>query len=94
MVNLTEKATQWPRRRSGEVIFKTTNQAIFYANLIAYNKRLVDAIDLYRRQARRDLMAERQKPDPNYDKLMELAVKGQMFRECLDEVKRIKQEGL
>lgn len=92
MVNLTEKAEQWPRRRNGEVIFKSTNQAIFYANLIANNKRLVDAIDLWRRQARREVMAERQKTDPNYDKLMETAVKGQLFRECLDEVKRIREE--
>lgn len=93
MVTLTEKAKQWPRRTNGEIIFKNTNQAIFYANLIANNKRLADDIDLWRRQARREVMAERQKTDPNYDRLMEIAVKGQLFRECLDEVKRIKQEG-
>jgi len=92
MTNLTAKAEQWPRRKNHEIIFKTTHQAIFYANLIASNKRLVDEIDLWRRQARRELIAQRQKTDPNYDTLMEIAVKGQFFRECLDEVNRIREE--
>ena len=92
MVTLTEKAKQWPRRESGEPIFKTTNDAIFYANLIAKNKRLVDDVDLYRRLARRMLKVARQEADPNYDILMCMAVKAQFFRECLDEVKRIREE--
>jgi len=92
MTNLTERAEQWPRRKNHEIIFKTPYQAIFYANLIASNKRLVDEVDLWRRQARRELIAERQKTDPNYDTLMEIAVKGQFFRECLDEVNRIREE--
>ena len=92
MTNLTEKAKQWPRAETGEVIFKTTNDAIFYANLIAKNKRLVDDIDLYRRLARGMLKVARQEADPNYDVLMHMAVKAQFFRECLDEVKRIRDE--
>jgi len=92
MTNLTDKAKQWPRRDNGEPIFKTTNDAIFYANLIAKNKRLTDDIDLYRRLARDVLKAERQEANPNSDILMDIAVKGQFFRECLDEVKRIREE--
>jgi len=92
MVTLTEKAEQWPRRKNHEIIFKTTHHAIFYANLIASNKRLVDEIDLWRRQARRELQAERLKPVLNHDRLMEIAVKSQFFRECLEEVKRIHEE--
>ena len=92
MTNLTERAEQWPRRKNHEIIFKDTHQAIFYANLIASNKRLVDEIDLCRRQARRELMAERQKPVLNHDRLMDIAVKAQFFRECLEEVKRIREE--
>jgi len=92
MVNLTEKARQWPRRKNGEPIFKTTNDALFYANLISNHKRMVDEIDLYRRAARFDLKYARAKTDPDYDRLMEMAVKCQLFRECLDEVKRIREE--
>jgi len=92
MVNLTEKAKRWPRRKNGQPIFKTTDQAIFYAHLIANNKRLADEIDHYRHLARQQLKAEREKTDPNYNLLMEIALKGQLFRECLDEVKRIQKD--
>ena len=92
MVNLDEKAKQWPRTKSGEPIFKTTHEALFYANLIYNNKLLINEIDLYRRMARRGLRILRGKPDPDYNILMEIAVKGQLFRECLDEVRRIKEE--
>ena len=94
MVNLTEKARQWPRGDNGQPIFRTTQEAIFYANLIADNNPMVDEINLYRRITRREIRILRGRPDPDYDILMELAVKGQLFRECMDEVKRINQEGL
>jgi len=92
MTNLTERAEQWPRRNNGQIIFKNSNQAVFYANLIYNNKRLVDEIDMSLRAARRDLIIQRQRNGPNMDKLMELAVKAQFFRECMDEVKRIREE--
>lgn len=92
MVNLTERAEQWPRGENGEPVFRTDNEAIFYANLI-YNKlALVEEIDLYRRMARREVTILREKPDPDLDMLYEIAVKAQFFRECLDEVKRIREE--
>lgn len=92
MVTLTEKAEQWPRRKNGEILFKTTHDAISYATLIADNKRMVDEIDHYRRSARREVITSRKIKDPNLNKLFEYAVKAQMFRECLDEVKRIREE--
>ncbi|MBA7478651.1 hypothetical protein ES707_14079 [subsurface metagenome] len=92
MVTLTQKAELWPRGENGEPVFRTDNDAIFYANLI-YNKlALVEEIDLYRRMARREVTILRQKPDPDLDMLYEIAVKAQFFRECLDEVKRIREE--
>jgi len=92
MTKLTEKAEQWPRRKNNELVFKTTHEAIFYANLIYDHKRLVDEIDMLLRSARRQLADQRQTKEPNLDRLMNIAVKGQFFRECLDEVKRIREE--
>lgn len=94
MVSLTQKARQWPRGDNGQPIFKTTHEAILYANLIHNNNPMVDEIDLYRRITRRELRILRGKPDPDYDILFEIAVKGQLFRECLDEVHRIRKEGI
>ena len=92
MVNLIEKAEQWPRRKSGEIVFKTTHDAIFYANLIYDNKPLIDEIDKSLKAARNQLSIMRRNNNPNLDLLMEIAVKAQLFRECLDEVMRIMVE--
>lgn len=86
------KPESWPRRRNGQPIFKTTQEAVFYANLITKDKKSVDEIDLYLKAARRQIKAEREKAQPNLDRMMELATKGQFYRECLDEVKRIRNE--
>lgn len=82
----------WPRRRNGQPIFKTTQEALFYANLISKNKKNIDEIDLYFKAARRQIKTERDKVKPNLDRLMELATKAQFYRECLEEVKRIRNE--
>lgn len=92
MVNREEKAKRWPRRKSGEIVFKTTHEAVFYANLIYDNKPLLDEIEKSLRAARDHLAIMRQRNNPNLDILMEIAVKAQLFRECLEEVIRIRNE--
>ena len=89
MVNREEKAKLWPRRRSGEIVFKTTHEAVFYANLIYDDKALVDEIQKSLLAARNQLVIMRQRNNQNLDLLMQIAVKAQMFRECLEEVMRI-----
>lgn len=89
MVSRTEKAKRWPRRKSGEIVFKTTHEAVFYANLIYDDKPLMDEIEHYLRAARKQLTIMRQSNEQNLNLLMEIAVKAQLFRECLEEVMRI-----
>lgn len=92
MVNRKEKAKRWPRRKSGEIFFKTTHDAIFYANLIYDDKPLIDEIEKFRLAARKQLVIMRQKNNQNLNLMFEIAVKAQMFRECLEEVTRIMVE--
>lgn len=86
------KADSWPRRRNSEPIFKTTNEAIFYANLISTDKRRIDEIEAYLNAARRQIKTERDKTQHNLNRMMQLAMKGQFYRECLEEIKRIRNE--
>jgi len=86
------KPESWPRRKNGEPIFKTTNEAIFYANLISTDKRRRDEIEAYSKATRRQSKTERDKIQVNLNRMMQLATKGQFFRECLDELKRINGE--
>lgn len=82
----------WPKRKNGEPIFRTTNDAIFYAQLALRDQSSVDIMKAYREKAHRDLRNERQKASSNLDRLMEFAVKAQFFRECYMEILRIQDE--
>lgn len=93
MIPIKHNLKTWPRRRGGEPIFRTTHDAIFYAQLAFKDFNAVDEMKAYREQARRLLQRARKSPDPNLDLLFECAVRAQMFRECYEEIERINEEG-
>lgn len=82
----------WPRRRNGEPIFRTTNDAVFYAQLASKTINTVDEIKAWRNKAHKDLRNRREAKDYNLTSLMEYATKAQFFRECYEEIERIKKE--
>jgi len=82
----------WPRRRNGEPIFRTTNDAIFYAQLASKRYNAIEEMKAYRDKARREMKFVRKDRDPDLDMLMECAVKAQFFRECYEEMERINGE--
>ena len=84
----------WPLRDNREPIFQTTNDAMFYAQLICNLPEKQDLIDAYRHRVHQRLKSERERNVPNFDRMMDLAVRAQFFRECLDECKRIEEEKL
>lgn len=84
----------WPLRDNGEPIFQTANDAMFYAQLIYDLPEKRDLLDAYIHRTHGLLQYERGSIDPDWDRLMELAVRAQFFRECLEECKRIEQEKL
>lgn len=82
----------WPTRSSGAPILKTTNDAFLYAQLIYKRKDKQYALASYRQQTYRILKQVRENENPDLDYMMELAVRAQFYRECLEECQRIKDE--
>lgn len=82
----------WPLRDNREPIFKTTGAAISYAHLIYELPKIQDLIQICRLKAGIACKRERERKDVDWDKMMVLATRAQFFRECLDEVQRIKDE--
>ena len=85
--------TQWPRTKNGSPIFTCSEEAIFFAHLIFKDETERLKLVHLRRKALFDLKVMRAKATPNYQRMMDLAVKGQFYRECLEEVERIEKEG-
>jgi hypothetical protein len=90
MGDILERVKAWPRNLAGEPIFKTSEGAIFYATLIFDKPARVKEVVKVRKTTLFDIGHRRKSPNPDLDFLMQLAVKAQFARECLEEVERLK----
>ncbi len=79
----------WPRDPGGNPIFTCTEQAIYYAHLCSHEISEVDRLAYLRKKAYQDIASIRAGPDPNYQIMMDLAFRAQLYRECLEEIARI-----
>lgn len=79
----------WPKTTKGQPIFKCSEEANFYANLIFDNEKEIKVIRKAMENARQDVHEMRQRRSKNLDRMMHLACKGQFYRECLEELDRI-----
>lgn len=82
----------WPLRDNEEPIFQTSNDAIFYAQFIWDLPEKQKIMDGYRKRTYALLKFERQRAPQNWDRMMDLAVRAQFFRECLEECHRIRYQ--
>ncbi|MBA7495810.1 hypothetical protein ES702_06401 [subsurface metagenome] len=82
----------WPRNGRGQVIFKTSHEAILYAQLISESAQAINNIKADRVAVLLQLKEGRQRIDVNYNFLMQLASRSTFYRECLEEVDRITDE--
>ena len=92
MIPIKANLKTWPRRPNGEPIFRTTSDAIFFAQLAYTEPGVVLDLKAWRDKAHTNLHYLRQRSDPDFDILMEYAVKAQFFRECFMEILRIQDE--
>lgn len=90
MTTILDKILAWPRNEAGEVILTSTEQAIYYATLIYTSPDHVTVIRTLRNKMLREVGKARKNLKPNYNYLLTLAFKGQWYRECLEEVDRLK----
>lgn len=92
MRDVISDLANWPRRRNQEPIFKSTNEAYLYAQLIFDKPEKQTGLTSYRENTYRQLALERSKKKPNFTTMIALAARAHFYRECLDEVDRIKKE--
>lgn len=82
----------WPRTNTGDPIFACSEAAIFYAHLIMDKVQERTRLAKLRQKVLLDLKVMRASDHPNLQRMMDLAVKGQFYRECLEELDRIEKE--
>lgn len=88
---ITNLAT-WPNDKRGLPIFTSTHDAYLYAQLIEKFPDKQKMLSITRQDFYIKLRHERHLAQPNLQRMMDLAIKAQLYRECLDEVHRIKNE--
>lgn len=92
MTEIKDKIQNWPRTKSGDPFFKTTEEAIFYATLIYDDPDFVNVINKCRQKTIRQIDQARKKDSPDIASLFILAFRNQFFRECQEEVVRLKNQ--
>jgi len=92
MTLIATDLSTWPRRKNGEPIFRTSHDAVFYAGLAHNRAYAVAQMKMYRTRALRPLKRRSDFPAQPMQRLMNLAVRGQFFRECYEEMERINKE--
>lgn len=93
MIRTITDFNQWPRTKGEDPIFTCSEDAIFYAHLIAGEVQERTRIAKLRKKVVFDLKVKRFEAVPNLQRMMDLAVKGQYYRKCLEELERIEKEG-
>ncbi|HUU41412.1 MAG TPA: hypothetical protein VMW42_10770 [Desulfatiglandales bacterium] len=84
----------WPRSNNGNYIFQSTEEAIFFAHLAVDKPDVIASLTRGRALVLADIKASRGGDTHNLQRLMDLSVKSQFFRECLEEIKRINNGGI
>lgn len=81
----------WPNHDFGDPIFTCTEDAIFYAHLIADSFAQVSLLVGARHKFLEDLQLYRSAVNPDLQAFHDLAVRCQLLRECIYEVIRIRK---
>ena len=84
----------WPRRKNGELIFTTTNEAIYFANITDDRVDSYNLLKKWRINAYQDIARLRSMKVINYNRIFDLAVMAQLYRECFEELEHLNKEGI
>jgi len=66
----------WPRRKNGELIFRDTNEAIYYADITDDRLGTYEYCRKWRKKTLEELEASRRKRPVNWNRCFDLAVRG------------------
>lgn len=84
----------WPRRKRGDIIFSSTEEAIYYAHLADDRVSAYHLLEKWRKNTLQDLEAIKIRKPLNYDRMMDLAVRSQLYRESMEEIQRLNESGV
>lgn len=79
----------WPLRKNGEPIFTCTEDAVYYGHLVFDKIEKIDHLRRLRKKAYLDIAMLRAKKKVDYQRIFDLAVRAQFYRECMEEIQRI-----
>jgi hypothetical protein len=84
----------WPRRKRGDLIFTSTEEAFYYAYIVEDRVSAYDLLRKWRTNTYQDIKAAREKRVINFDRLFDLAVRAQFYREAMEEISRLNSEDI
>ena len=82
----------WPRIKRGDLIFRSTEEAFYYAYIVEDRVSAYDLLSKWRTNTYQEIKAARAKKPLNFDRLFDLAVRAQFYREAMEEISRLNQE--
>ena len=91
MLKAISDIKMWPTKNNGELVIENTHEALYLAHLISEDLDVIRKISRARDKAYLCLRVEKAKLRPDFQKMMDLAMKAQFCRECLEEVTRIRR---
>jgi len=81
--------SDWPRNGRGEVIFTSTNEALYYAGIVEDRLATYNFLKKWRLNARQNFDHLKALKGCSHDRLFDLAVKAQFYREAMEELERL-----
>lgn len=84
----------WPRRKNGELIFTTSNEAMYFANITDDRVGSYNLLKKWRINAYQEIARLRSMRVINYNRIFDFAVRAQLYRECYEELEHLNKEGL
>jgi len=82
----------WPRNGRGELIFQDTNEAIYFANITDDRVLTHNLLKKWRRNVYQNIVPLRKNKPVNFNRIFDLAVRAQLYRECMEEIERLNTE--
>ncbi|GAG59268.1 unnamed protein product [marine sediment metagenome] len=79
----------WPRRKRGDLIFRSTEEAFYYAHILDDTQPAYDLLKKWRANTYHEIKAVKKRNPLNFDRLFDLAVRAQFYREAMEEITRI-----
>lgn len=92
MSPVLKSLAKWPRLKNKKPLLTDTGEALYYAQLIWRDEDEQKMLQFFRDDCYCKLKFERDRKDPDLDRMFALAVEAQLFRECLEECQRINDE--